>query len=233
MAMADLAALDFESSTDESLVIKKPRTGGMILTLSDPNHPRGGFKIKYMVWGLLSAIRYMDGRGEWRNYRFTFKWQGKIVGSLIFVGARNSAVVDEWFPPSLLTDSSNANAVLSFQIRWSPVPVRMPFNDVMMSLIGGLSDLATHDLDDRIDQSKWQTAFPPYDARIELEALARAHNWWTYSVVFDCLYQLFEWYMRHHPIESRGADILILIDGKEHGRGQVQLDRARQVVSTS
>ena len=233
MAVADLATNPFDSTIDESWVIKKPGSGGMMLSLSGRSNPRGGFKVKYMIWGLVSAIRYMDSQDDWRNYRFTLKWQGNEIGSIIFIGGRGA---DDEFPTKLFINQSIAqdpNAVLDFRVGWNSPERSIPFNDVMMNLIGGFSDLALHDMDDRIRDAEYQTAFPPYEASIKLRPLTQVPIWWTYSVVYDGLSRLFEWYMEHNPTASRSAYIWILIDQKLQGEGTISIGGAQQISSTS
>ncbi|KAL8711736.1 MAG: hypothetical protein Q9220_003907 [cf. Caloplaca sp. 1 TL-2023] len=259
-AVADLAQEPYDSVTATSLVIKKSNSGGIMLVLSDPEHPQGGFKVKEMVWGLLMAARWMDARGEWQNHRFQLSWRGKGVGNIIFVaGGGGGDVVDDGGgagvtarevlegPAVPTTMNFSANAVLDFRTGWDTSPTgaaHIPFIDVMMALISGFSDLAPHNMDERVETPEWGTSWPPYEASVRLKVVGPGAGlvpaWWTCAVVHRALGALGEWYLGKRESESRGAFVLVLIDGRAVGQGgvfggggAVAADSAQQDVATA
>ena len=234
MAVADLAKEPFDSSLEQAWMIKKPSSGGIFVLLSNPTHPQGGFEVKYMIWGLLSAIRYMDAQNLFRGFRFKLKWQERDVGTIIFGGGRrysNFEGAANFSSTTLPPASSQPNRILDFQVGWNTPDNPLPFNDVMMALIGGFSELVIHGMSDQVQGSSWRTAFPPYESSVEMRSLIPNVPWWTYDVIFDALAQLFHWYITHPPQDSRSAYIWIFIDKQIQGRGIIA-DR-RDVVSES
>ncbi|KAG7009656.1 hypothetical protein G7Y79_00002g007710 [Physcia stellaris] len=222
-AIADLSKQPFDGFADEAWMVKKPGSGGMFILLSNPSHDHGGFDVKYMIWGLMSAIRYMDAQGLFRNFRFTLKFGNEIVGTITIGGVRGEHSLDDGVKENssnLPAASSKVNDFLTFHVQWSSTRRLLPFSHVMMALIGGYSDLAIHHMDDRAESS-WRTTFSPYEPIVELQTLIEGVPWWTYGLLSDALGQFFGWYFRRHPLDSRSAFLAIKIDGQLQAQGRI------------
>ena len=214
---------------------KYPNDHRLMLVLSGDNE--AGFRVKEMIWGLMLAIKHMNSHDEFRNCRFTLRWNNNIIGSIIFAQTLRNGLVGNSSSISharSYTELSTMpalkrrlNATLDFKIGWELADEPLEFSEVMMTLISGYSDLAAHDLNKRVDNDAFATAWPPYGTNFELRSVAPAPIWFTYVVVFEVLTLLANWYFRHR--ESRSAYVWILTDGRYVGHAVLIDDRTHEL----
>lgn len=245
-AISDLAKHPFDGVYPGSWMAKYPNDHRLMLVLSGNNV--AGFRVKDMIWGLLSAIKYMNDRDEFRNYRFTLRWHNQVVGSIIFartlrggLDANNASISHATLNTRILTmpaPKQRLNATLDFKPGWERAHEPLDFNEVMMTLISGYSELAVHDPSQRVNNNAFRTVWRPYGTIFELKSVAPAPLWFTYGVVFESLIRLSNWYFQH--TECRSAYVWVLTDGQYVGHGALMgrtssppIAEARQNISTS
>ncbi|KAL8897643.1 MAG: hypothetical protein Q9192_002473 [Flavoplaca navasiana] len=163
-ALGSLAAEPFESRISRPQISEYPIAR---LTLSGP-HDRGGFDVKYMVWGLTLVIRRMVDINSFRNYRYNAKLNGDSVGHV-------------WIMYKTPGEGSEANT--------------LSFVDAMMAIISGLTDIPPHDMSSPVGgdlhPGRITSTWPPFRGRFELADIvppsATAPVWFKYKVVHQAL----------------------------------------------
>ena len=246
-AVSDLAKHPFDGTFPGSWMSKYPHDHRLMLVLSGSNVAE--FKVKYMIWGLLSAIKYMNDRDEFQNYQFTLRWHRQVVGSIIFVrtlrnslDGNNTTINHAQLNAGSLAmpaPKQRLNVTFDFKIGWERPHEPLEFKEAMMTLISGFSDVATHDLSQRVSNDAFGTVWPPYGAIFELKSVAPAPLWFTYGVVFEVLIRLSNWYFQHR--DCRSAFVWVLTDMQYVGHGVLMgrtsssmiAEAARQSLSTS
>lgn len=203
-------------------------------------HAEGGFDVRYMIWGLNRAIAYMVDRQLFFDWRFTLRWQNKFVGYLWYLYERPR----EGFEANKTSDWSNLthtgrdiaifgngdqNAVFIFHIEGLPSGT-LSLNDVMMVIIGGLTDIATNDMAVQVHGNSFHTQLAPYRGRFELMPAASPlyfPSWFTYDVIRQALGSSAAWYVLSETCKP--AQILMFRDGQYCGRGSLLVNPAKLV----
>lgn len=211
------------------------RTGSLRIIIRGPL-AGGGFQTRYGIWGLQVAANHMVETGSFRSFSFTLRWQGAVVGTLWLVPIPTGGDVGNDGALRLGTneapgavapeevDSGGANAEpIDFTItpRGGPAP---PFNDVLITVIGGLVQVAQQDMQGLVASSYLRFTNPPYRALLRLGALGpetrRPPAWFTYDVVR----QLLAW-VAVDVLNSEVTAVFIKMwqNGNEVGNGGVTL----------
>ncbi|KAL9636887.1 MAG: hypothetical protein Q9204_002086 [Flavoplaca sp. TL-2023a] len=231
-----LAAKSFDLSYRANILSLR-RDGKIALALGGPGTY---FLPNYTIWGITLATEYMVGH-SFRNWRFELYWQQALVGQIWYVNAHQMSTpsvtdalnIDDqqvlWQTKSIIAQSEVANLGVAPAIGILPIPgFLLTLNEVMMTIIGGLSDLAPHDADQRVPQNKFFTRFAPYRARIYIAfswppQLSPA--WYTYHFLVNFLERLASWYLLEYPSGTSCVPVRIYIRQPDAGPllGQGQL----------
>ncbi|KAL8900016.1 MAG: hypothetical protein Q9207_005905 [Kuettlingeria erythrocarpa] len=135
--------------------------------------PQGRVLAQHLIWGLILAIKYMKDRQNFRNWRFTLRWQGNIVGTLLYlykdahdsIGAPEALSAMDLLqantsisaPPGISVD--NLRTVVSIR----PVEaVVIDYDDAMMAVAGGMADLAAHRMNEHVVADCFYSNWLPY-----------------------------------------------------------------------
>ncbi|KAI4170989.1 MAG: hypothetical protein LQ346_008790, partial [Caloplaca aetnensis] len=135
--------------------------------------PQGQLLAQHMIWGLILAIKYMKDRQNFRNWRFTLRWKGNVVGTLLYFykSARDSIGGPETLSAmDLLQTNASVSAPPGVPVDYPrtgfsiyPVDaVVIDYDDAMMAVAGGMADLATYRMDERVDADCFSTKWLPY-----------------------------------------------------------------------
>lgn len=81
VALSGLSAVDFDGHVDNPETISSPNVFGVALHMSGPQG-RGGFDVKYMIWGLALAAKWMTDERNFRDWQFELAWDRRVVGAL-------------------------------------------------------------------------------------------------------------------------------------------------------
>ncbi|KAL8900625.1 MAG: hypothetical protein Q9192_000969 [Flavoplaca navasiana] len=235
-AFATLAAKSFDRSYRANILLLH-RDPKIALALGGPG---ANFLANYTVWGITLATAYMVGH-SFRNWRFELYWQQQLVGQIWYVNGHQlstplvSDALDTddqqvtWRNKSTIAQYQVANLGAAPAIWILPIPgFLLTLNEVMMTIIGGLSDLAPHDTDQRVPKNKFFTRFAPYRARIDIAfswppQLSPA--WYTYHFLVDFLERLASWYFSEYPSGTSCVPVRISMRQPDAGPvlGQGQL----------
>ncbi|KAL9034473.1 MAG: hypothetical protein Q9180_005388 [Flavoplaca navasiana] len=235
-ALASLAAKPFDRSYRANILSLR-RDGKIALALGGPG---AYFLPNYTIWGITLATEYMVGH-SFRNWRFELYWQQYHVGQIWYINGHQlstPSVTDAlntddqqvtWRTNSIIAQSEVANLGAAPAIEILPIPgFLLTLNEVMMTIIGGLSDLAPHDTDERVLNNQFFTRFAPYRARIDIAfswppQLSPA--WYTYHFLVNFLEGLASWYLSEYPSGTSCVPVRISIRQPDAGPvlGQGQL----------
>ncbi|KAL8717736.1 MAG: hypothetical protein Q9225_005047 [Loekoesia sp. 1 TL-2023] len=233
-SLGTLAKLPYDRRTPKSLIDRLRTVPGIAIRMKG-QYPQGGFAIKHMIWGLTLAFKHMVDRNQFRNWHFTLRLRNTIVGFLSYESSPEDAEPND-FPtwidlaqnelviPQPATDNENIN----FDITIKDIPgSNLNLNDVMMVMIGGITDIAIHDFDQKVSNDYFGTWFTPYRAYMELSPSAPPPSsplWFTYGTVRLIIGKLAWWYVCHQPCKP--AQLLMLRDGLYSGHGYVTDNQA-------
>ncbi len=178
---------------------------GMSLATSGTG-PQGQLLAQHTIWGLILAIKYMKDRQSFRNWRFTLRWQGNVVGTLLYLykNARDSIGASETpsamdllqtntsllAPPGIPVD--DVRTVLSIR----PVEaVVIDYDDAMMAVAGGMADLATHRMYEHVVTDCFYSNWLPYAGTFAVYSTppvpaSLQPDWFKYHVVSQVLAKL-------------------------------------------
>ncbi|KAL8645981.1 MAG: hypothetical protein Q9226_007057 [Calogaya cf. arnoldii] len=177
-----------------------------------PNAPNIGLGVggpgarhftNYTVWGLTLATKYMVDNNSFRNWRFKLYYGTVFVGQIWYVNGNpilnvndTNTTNDPALPPQTqitqLQDPQipTLGAVPAIQF-WPSGPGPQPtLNEVMMTIISGLSEIAPYDKDQKIANNYFSTNFAPYRGTLEINfswppLLAPA--WYTFKFMIALL----------------------------------------------
>ncbi|KAL9605308.1 MAG: hypothetical protein Q9179_001482 [Wetmoreana sp. 5 TL-2023] len=231
-ALATLVKAQYVSREPTSTYLRVPSAPGMALSLSGV-HQGGGFDVRFMIWGLTLAIKRMVDQERFRNWRFTLRWRGDLVGTLwYFYESSHDGVEGNGPPiwenttrielptvPSRLVDE-NAGGI-TFGIE-EVHDSNLRLNDVMMVIVSGLTDIAVHDMENQVRQDRFETFFVRYNARFRLWPDVQppaSPTWFTYEVVRSALQTVASGYLQQETIRS--IRILIFRSGIVYGHGEL------------
>ena len=214
-----LTRVPFDSRSRFSMVLQFPEFPDIALSLTGP-YEGGGYDTRYIVWGLALAAKYMVNRNSFRDWYFTLRLQDAVKGTIWYHQSPYESIETNTSLPGL--DSDDQNALVEFSIVDLPTGYELDFNDVMMVIIGGLTDVAPHDIQQRVRGNYFRTEFPPFRAEFDLRAAtARAVPpiWFTYDIVRQALARLALWYMQGQICKP--ARITMMINGVHVGYGDL------------
>ncbi|KAL8942678.1 MAG: hypothetical protein Q9216_001532 [Gyalolechia sp. 2 TL-2023] len=170
--------------------------------------PGGQFDSNYTIWGLVLATEYMVDRNAFGNWRFALHWRNQFVGQIwFFNGNRPSGIEAD---STHDRDMSRRTEVIEAQIEVG-IPGAFPdvdimeiqgpvltLNEVMMVVISGFSDIASHDRNERVLSNRFNTAFPPYGGKLTMSfpwPPLSGPAWFTYDFVRYMLQKLALYYL--------------------------------------
>lgn len=199
-ALASLVKLSIEHWNMIPRVFRYPGSEGAKLVLVGPKE---GGPVKYMIWALTLAIEYMARSNSFRDYIFHFRNGRQHVGFVQFefsTGGTTDTNSEETAVNTTATEPSDRDAV-HFQILDYPAikcsfpglppgPTVRPLSirDAMMPLIGALTDMAPHDLNQQITSPDVSSVWQPYNGRFELAPVlppgADVPAWFTHLFVW-------------------------------------------------
>ncbi|KAL8829032.1 MAG: hypothetical protein Q9191_002243 [Dirinaria sp. TL-2023a] len=203
-AFSDLAYSQLDSVSPAAKSYQLLQYPDIILNLAGP---RGrGFTVKYMIWGLTTAMKYMVDYHEFQNWRFDLKWQRNLVGTIWFVyGGRREKIEGNYtagfqnvtgsgLSTGFLRLKGRNNARVSFH--WLSGS-DLSFEEVMMVIIGGFTDLAVVDITQRVTGDRFVAVFPPYRTRfdLQLEPLSASLHGFSYEFVCSILLATAQFYL--------------------------------------
>ncbi|KAL8916124.1 MAG: hypothetical protein Q9208_008691 [Pyrenodesmia sp. 3 TL-2023] len=181
-----------------------PEIQGMSLATSGVG-PQSQFQAQYMIWGLTLAVRFMKDRQEFRNWRFTLQWQGNVVGGLFYLhrsprdtidSSATLSVGDAWQTdaPRAAPSTPVDNAVVTFSI-YAADRVHIDYDDAMMVLVAGMTDLAGHRMDEPVDRYHFETTWLPYTGWFSLSPskvtpASLRQGWFVYGLVSQLITRL-------------------------------------------
>lgn len=231
LTYAYLAQQPFYGTAPTMRRANMPGFPNTFLTLSGP-YEHGGFDTRYMVYGLIMAITYMNDHNDFQANKFTLRIGNQMVGLIWFwrptAGAThqlpgNSSINSTLGPSTMLIKEGPGNSELSFRTRWAgPHSIPINFNELMMVLINAFADLAPMDNDQPIRGFRYHSSFLPYRARLILVPLrSPALSWFTKKVVLAYLLEISQWYLTHPTSECKEASTDLLIDEIVRGSGEV------------
>lgn len=202
----------------------------------------GPFNIKYMIWGLILAMKQMTDREEFRNWRFELNWQGIVVGSAWFVDNRfldstqltslnattspvsSSHSIPDAVPSVLQRHPLRTNANVDIWIKDEPQELgsNLNLNTIMMIIFLGLKDIAGHALDANTDNYNFSVSLQLYPARLFLEANPMHESrqpppsWFTFELVRRTLLRVGERYLNTEGTHGvyNPVDIIFAMQGK-------------------
>ncbi|KAL8990510.1 MAG: hypothetical protein Q9169_008104 [Polycauliona sp. 2 TL-2023] len=175
--------------------------------------PGGVYSTNYTIWGLTLATSYTVDT-SFRNWIFKLYWQNRFVGQIWFVNGTRIASSTETTATSNTTDRSisqrrradvsaqaqsqvaSLGAVPAIQFLFGTGP-SLRFNEVMMVIISGLSNIAPHDIHERIPGNRFSTSWGArYRGSLNIDfawppGLPAA--WFTYNFILFLLVRLAEW----------------------------------------
>ncbi|KAL8751499.1 MAG: hypothetical protein Q9184_006051 [Pyrenodesmia sp. 2 TL-2023] len=183
---------------------RSPEFQGMSLATSGIG-PQSEFRAQYMIWGLTLAIKHMEDRQEFRNWRFALRWQGNVVGRLLYLyrsprdTIESSATLsagDPWQTgaPVSAPDVSENDTVVRFSIYAAP-KAQIEYDDAMMVLVSGMTDLAMHRMDEPVERYHFDTTWLPYAGRFSLRPspitpASLQQGWFKYHLVRNLILRL-------------------------------------------
>ena len=189
----------------------------------------------------------MVDRNDFRNGLFTLRWRGAFVGSASFVHVNSGQNVIEGNETSWMTDLSQPsfndtmihpsslerrNPAVKFNIENLPGP-NLVLHDVMMVIVGGMTDLAGHDFRQTVRGGHFETIFSPYRGRLEFSPVvpppAAAPDWFTYDFLRTALGVLALRYLSQEVCKP--VQMIVLRDGLFSGYGTLVDSRAGVAVS--
>ncbi|KAL8878531.1 MAG: hypothetical protein Q9198_003679 [Flavoplaca austrocitrina] len=235
-ALATLAAKSFDRSYRAN-ILSLHQDPKIALALGGPG---ANLFANYTTWGITLATEYMVGH-SFRNWRFELYWQQNLVGQIWYVNGHQSltpSVTDAldtddqqvtWRTKNTIAQSEVVNPGAAPAIDIMPIPgFLLTMNEVMMTIIGGMSDLAPHNTDERVPNNQFFTRFAPYRARIHIAfswppKLSPA--WYTYSFLVNFLERLASWYFSEYTSGTSCVPVRISIRQPDAGPllGQGQL----------
>lgn len=227
--LGGLAKLPYDRRTPK-FIVRQVRTVPGIAVSMRGQYPDGGFAIKHMIWGLTLAFKHMVDRNQFRNWHFTLRLRNTVVGDLWYETRPQDTESNDLPTWMNLTQNElvipqpvTANENVEFDISIQDIPGGdLNLNDIMMVLIGGLTDIAIHNFHQKVSDDYFETWFAPYRANIELLPAAPPPSsplWFTYETVRWVLGKLAWWYVGHQPCKP--AQLLMFRDGLYSGHGYV------------
>ncbi|KAL8663030.1 MAG: hypothetical protein Q9168_008160 [Polycauliona sp. 1 TL-2023] len=179
-ALSELVVLPFDSITPSSRVVRNQGVNA-VLALSGPLG--GGFPVKYMVWGLASAMARMVTLNSFRNYRFPLRWNGHEVGHvwILYGTPRDGLTANRTAdlgtisqpmkePVTPISGSNTALQACNVQCNLIDITSNPPMslNDAMMAIISGYTDIAPFNFSQQTPGARFQSVWPPFVGRFEL-----------------------------------------------------------------
>ena len=205
-ALADLAHAPFYSQFPSTRYYQLPGHLDLVLILA--GHLNKKFHVKYMIWGLTTAIKHMVDNNQFRDWRFILSWRNKPVGTISFFHVTPSVGIP--WNDTAVTQNRTESGLLEILLGiTSPSDLTVSFywvpgNDlnlsqVMMVIVGGLTDLAIYDIHQEISGSRFVTIFVPYRTRFGLHIDTRSApaHWFTYEIVCATLLRIASFYLEH------------------------------------
>lgn len=134
--------------------------------------PQSQFLPQHMIWGLTLAVKYMKDQQQFRNWRFTLQWQGNVVGTLLYLytspgdtieSSATPSAGDLWQPDAPISAHGIPvdDAVVTTEI-YAVESVQIEYEDAMMVLVSGMTDLAMHRMDEPVVGYHFDTTWLPY-----------------------------------------------------------------------
>lgn len=193
-----------------------------------------------MIWGLNRAMAYAVEREKFADWRFTLRWRNKFVGYLWYLYQSPRGALDANKTSSLYNPmptgrdvatfgNGDQNAVFEFRIFDLPGE-KLDFDDIMMVIIGALTDIAANDMAVQVHGNSFSTELAPYRGKFELVAAAPPSYpliWFTYDVVRQALGTTAAWYLVAETYKPVG--IAMLRHRVYFGRGSLQIKDAKLV----
>ncbi|KAL8840875.1 MAG: hypothetical protein Q9170_001139 [Blastenia crenularia] len=234
-ALLSLVSLPFTSSIPRAKALRLPAFPGIVLTLSGP---KGGFEIRYAIWGLTTAIKYMIDEQAFRDFDFDLRWLGGSVGRVRFIvdprgtleiGGNNAMSQDEH--SSLIPTTNNLqqarDTVYEIAFRTIKGPP-MPFQEIMMTIIGSLTDCAPFAPSQTLLSQRFISSWPGYSESFSLNELEMPTKAFNYGFVTLVLGQAAAWYLAEEN-ESKGVSLLVKDGGKIVASGSLLPDPKGEV----
>ncbi|KAL8888445.1 MAG: hypothetical protein Q9215_004123 [Flavoplaca cf. flavocitrina] len=210
-ALATFAVNSFDRSYRAN-VLQLHKDAKIALALGGPGT---NFLANYTIWGITLATKYMVDQHSFRNWRFQLYWQQNYVGQIWYVNGhqistpsaidalRTSGQEVLWQTNNTTTQPEIANLGAAPNIRIAPIQgPALTLNEVMMTIISGLSDLAPHNKDQRVQNTRFITNFAPYRGRIDIGFSwppQLSPPWYTYSFLIQLLEGLAGWFFANCP----------------------------------
>ena len=160
--LAQQAQKDFNGRLSRpTIVFRDPRFNPRLQIVVTAQGPNERLPRRYVFWGIARILNHMIHHNTFIGSIWKLFWQGEIVGTIFFI-AGSPSQLDTGSPkltinPTLSqplniqrnannTAISATNAALSYEFEfWGRI---LPIDDVFMSAIGALTDLA-----ERVDQA--------------------------------------------------------------------------------
>ncbi|KAL8847947.1 MAG: hypothetical protein Q9221_007012 [Calogaya cf. arnoldii] len=196
----------------------------------------------YTVWGLTLANKYMVDNNSFRNWRFKLYYQTVFVRQIWYVNGNPVLEANDTttnnnpaFPPRTqiaeLQDLElpTLGVVPAIQFPHSGPGPQPTLNEVMMTIISGLSEIAPYDSNQKIANNSFSTNFAPYRGTLEINfswppLLAPA--WYTVKFMIALLYLMAQNYINFlgQPGPPR-LQVLVKqsAGGPEVGRGVLRI----------
>ena len=217
-AISDLARQNFYSRLPSAKSYQLPEYPDVALSLTGPGGR--GFYVKYMIWGVTTAIKYMVDHNQFTNLHFALMWQGNLVGSVWFIYLTgresiegNHTVVSKnlnGLAPSTGFLRAISQNDMSVSFNWLPGD-DLSFEEVMMVIIGGFTDLAIFDISQPVSGNRFVAVFPPYRTRFGLHPDARLapQNLFSYEFVSSVLLTTAQFYIMQQVCKPVFMQVLI------------------------
>ncbi|KAL8913351.1 MAG: hypothetical protein Q9171_001828 [Xanthocarpia ochracea] len=209
LSVAALAALAQApvDSTFSSKFYQIPRDPSIGLRLGGPG---GTFESRNMIWGLTLATKYMADHNSFQNWRFTLHLEDMIVGVIWYINEGNNEEFEsrstndrEIFRRTEIAEAQSGVEGLKvgadIEIKDLQGPV-LNLNQAMMVVVSGLSDIALYDVNQRVPNNEFVTAFPSYRGRLFLSFPWPAGSppaWFTYRFILLILQKVALRYLPH------------------------------------
>lgn len=228
-ALATLAVNSFDRSYQAN-VLQLHKDAKIALALGGPGT---NFLPNCTIWGITFATKYMVDHRSFCNWRFQLYWQQNFVGQIWYVNGHQifaplaidalSASGQElpWQTNSTTTRSEVADFGAAPNIRITPVQgPKITLNEVMMAIISGLSDVAPHNKDQRVQNHGFVTNFVAYRGRIDIGFSwppQLSPPWYTYSFLIRLLDGLAGWFFVKYPSGTSCLPVQITIRQPDGG----------------